>query len=103
MHDSLFRDMKLTVYHLLVSFLAVLNISCSTITVNCKANSKIVSDEFETIMQNSLDHSTEIWQCYKDHLKVNKPGYEACIDRMEMYEAFQAGFRNKKENLEYKK
>lgn len=60
------------------------SVSCSTITVSCKTDLKYVKDNFEGFMQDFLDHSTEIWQCYKDHLKVNNPGYKDCIDRINM-------------------
>lgn len=65
---------------------AVLNAFCSMITVSCKAKSKFQLSIFKLFMQDILDHSTEIWQCYKDYLKVDRPGYEVCIDSINMRE-----------------
>lgn len=67
---------------LLSAYLSVSSVLCSTITVGCDANSDDAFNYFKVFMQDFLNHSTEIWQCYKDHLKVNNPGYKYCIDNI---------------------
>lgn len=60
-------------------------IFCSTLTVTCDTKSQVVSKIFKEDMQGMLDHSTDIWQCYKDHLKVDdRLGYEECINQIDM-------------------
>lgn len=60
---------------------------CSTLTLTCDTKSQVVSKIFKDDMQGMLDHSTDIWKCYKDHLKVDdRLGYEECINKIDMTE-----------------